>query len=203
MNKRGWMNRCLTLFGYNMGNIASRRPLLLRFNWPAATIAATLGSCLTCVLLLAGPVHALDPNKRLTQYMHTSWRMQDGSAPTGMYAIAQTSDGFLWFTSGDMMTVRRRSLYFLGWTSEWWFDHERRWLRPDSEGLRRPRRWALGIRVTWDRSPEGSGGHFSVRVGRDSDVFKTSVKILTARFGSCEATTVSQTRPYAMLPTVR
>ena len=34
------MNRCLTLFGYNMGNIASRQPLLLRFNWSRMTTAA-------------------------------------------------------------------------------------------------------------------------------------------------------------------
>ena len=98
------MNRCLTLFGYNMGNIASRRPLPLCFNWPSATIGATLGSCFACVLLLAGSVHALDPNKRLTQYIHTAWRTQDGSLPAGMFSITQTSDGFLWFLSlpGDV-----------------------------------------------------------------------------------------------------
>src|SRR5271165_6483644 len=98
------MNRCLTLFGYNMGNIAPRRPLPLRFNWPSATIVAMLGSCLICVLLLAGTVHALDPNKRVTQYIHTAWRTQDGSLPAGMFSITQTSDGFLWFLSlpGDI-----------------------------------------------------------------------------------------------------
>jgi len=88
-----------------MGNIASRRPLPLRFNWPSATIVATLGSCLTYVLVLAGPVYALDPNKRVTQYIHTAWRTQDGSAPAAdMVSIAQTSDGFLWFTTvrGDL-----------------------------------------------------------------------------------------------------
>ena len=82
-----------------MGKIASRRPLLLRFKWACAAIAATLGWCLTCVLLLAGAVHALDPNKRLTQYIHTSWRIQDGSLPAGMFSITQTSDGFLWFSA--------------------------------------------------------------------------------------------------------
>ena len=86
-----------------MGNIAPRQPLLLRFNWPSA-IAATLGSCFACVLLLAGTVRALDPNKRLTQYIHTAWRTQDGSLPAGMFSITQTSDGFLWFLSlpGDI-----------------------------------------------------------------------------------------------------
>ncbi len=82
-----------------MGKMGSRRPLPLRSKWPRTAIAATLGSCLTCVLLLAGAVHALDPNKRLTQYIHKSWRIEDGSAPAGMFSIAQTSDGFLWFAA--------------------------------------------------------------------------------------------------------
>src|SRR5271166_4107993 len=82
-----------------MGKTASRRPLLPRFKWACAAIAATVGSCLTCVLLLSGPAHALDSNKRVTQYMHTAWRIQDGSAPAGMSSITQTSDGFLWFSS--------------------------------------------------------------------------------------------------------
>ncbi len=86
-----------------MATMASRRPLLLQFGL-RRTIAATLGSCLTCVLLLAAPVHALDPNIHLTQYIHTSWRIQDGSLPAGMFSITQTSDGFLWFLSlpGDI-----------------------------------------------------------------------------------------------------
>ena len=98
-----------------MGKIASRRPLLLRLNRACAAIAVTLGSCLTCVFLLAGTLHALDPNKRLTQYMHTSWRIQDGSLPSGMYEIAQTSDGFLWFLSlpGDL--YRFDGVRFVHW----------------------------------------------------------------------------------------
>src|SRR5215469_9200190 len=87
-----------------MGNIASCRPLLLRFSWPCDAIAAMLASCLACALLLVAPVHALDPNKRVTQYIHTAWRIQDGSLPAGMFSITQTSDGFLWFLSlpGDI-----------------------------------------------------------------------------------------------------
>ena len=98
------MNRCLTLFGYNMGNIAPRQPLTLRFKWLRRSIAAMLASCLICVLLLAGSVCALDPDKRLTQYIHTAWRTQDGSLPAGMFSITQTSDGFLWLLSlpGDI-----------------------------------------------------------------------------------------------------
>jgi signal transduction histidine kinase/ligand-binding sensor domain-containing protein len=99
-----------------MEKIASRRPLLLRFKRACAAIAATLGSCLTCVLLLAGAVHALDPNKRLTQYMHTSWRIQDGSAPAGIEAIAQTLDGYLWLSSDSQGMYRFDGVRFLPWT---------------------------------------------------------------------------------------
>src|SRR5208283_453835 len=109
------MNRCLTLFGYNMGNIAFRRALPLRVNWPSATIVAMLGSCLTCVVLLAGTVHALDPNKRLTQYMHTSWRIQDGSLPAGMFSTTQTSDGFLWFSALEQGLYKFDGVHFLPW----------------------------------------------------------------------------------------
>jgi ligand-binding sensor domain-containing protein len=59
---------------------------------------------LACVSLFPSPVYAIDPNKRVTQYLHTSWRIQDASLPAGMFSITQTSDGFLWFVSlpGDI-----------------------------------------------------------------------------------------------------
>ena len=98
-----------------MGKIASRRPLLLRSRWAFAAIAATLGCCLTCMLLLAAPVHALDPNKRLTQYLHTSWRIQDGSLPAGMFSITQTSDGFLWFSAIAQGVYRFDGVRFVPW----------------------------------------------------------------------------------------
>ncbi|MGA9989588.1 MAG: two-component regulator propeller domain-containing protein, partial [Terriglobales bacterium] len=93
--------------------MASRRRLLLRVSGPRTTIAAALACHLTCIWLLAGSAHALDPNKRITQYIHTSWRVeQDNIKPHG-YGIAQTSDGFLWFTSGDMTTFD--GLRFTSW----------------------------------------------------------------------------------------
>jgi len=83
-----------------MGKIARCRSLLVRLNWPRTTLTAMLGSYLFYLLLGTAPVHALDPNKRLTPYIHTSWRTQDGSAPAAdMLSIAQTSDGFLWFVA--------------------------------------------------------------------------------------------------------
>ena len=91
-----------------MGKTASRRLLLLRFTWARAVIAVALGPCLTCVFFLPAQAHALDPNKRITQYMHTSWRIQDGSLPAGMYHITQTPDGFIWLSVsfGKCLQVR-------------------------------------------------------------------------------------------------
>jgi signal transduction histidine kinase/ligand-binding sensor domain-containing protein len=95
--------------------MASHQPLLLCFKSPSRTIAAWVGFCLICVLLLAGPVHALDPNKHITQYIHTSWRIQDGSLPAGMFAITQTSDGFLWFSALEQGIYRFDGVRFLPW----------------------------------------------------------------------------------------
>lgn len=90
-----------------------RRFLPIRPNLRRGSIAALLGLCLNCVWLWPTPLHALDPNKRISQYIHTSWRIRDGSAPHAGYAITQTADGFLWFVSGDMMTFD--GVRFVSW----------------------------------------------------------------------------------------
>src|SRR3974390_3244946 len=79
-----------------MGRTArSRNP----FRLTAMTFVAILGSNLLYIFLGAVPVRALDPKKHVTQYLHTAWRIQDGSLPKGMYSITQTADGFLWFSA--------------------------------------------------------------------------------------------------------
>jgi signal transduction histidine kinase/ligand-binding sensor domain-containing protein len=95
--------------------MAGCRSLLVRCKWLRKAISATLGSYLASVLFLPSPVHALDPDKRVTQYMHTSWRIQDGSLPAGMFSIAQTSDGFLWFLSLPGDVYRFDGVRFLPW----------------------------------------------------------------------------------------
>jgi len=96
-----------------MENAVSRQPIPLHSKRPRTAIAATLAACLAWVLLLPGAAHALDPNKRLTQYLHTSWRIQDGSAPSGIYTVAQTSDGFLWFSTYSPTIYRFDGVRFL------------------------------------------------------------------------------------------
>jgi len=69
--------------------------------------------CLASTLLAVRPACALDPNKRITQYLHASWRIQDGSAPAGMFTIAQTSDGFLWLSANAPAIYRFDGVRFL------------------------------------------------------------------------------------------
>jgi len=87
-----------------------------RSNWPSNTLAFILSAFLSYVLFGTAPVHALDPDKHLTQYIHTSWRVQDGSAPPGIEALAQTSDGYLWFSSDSQGMYRFDGVRFLPWT---------------------------------------------------------------------------------------
>jgi len=95
--------------------VTSCRPLMMRLGRLQTATAATLASCLAFLILLAAPIHALDPNKHVTQYIHTAWRTQDGSLPAGMYHITQTSDGFLWFLSLPADIYRFDGVQFLPW----------------------------------------------------------------------------------------
>ncbi|HXY13655.1 MAG TPA: ATP-binding protein [Terriglobales bacterium] len=83
---------------------------------PCTALMVMLGICLCYLLLAADSAHALDPNKRITQYLHTSWRIQDGSLPSSMSSIAQTSDGFLWFSSLSQGIYRFDGVRFLPWS---------------------------------------------------------------------------------------
>lgn len=48
-------------------------------------------------ILLAQSARALDPAKAITQYMQTSWTSESGLPENSVQAIAQTTDGYLWF----------------------------------------------------------------------------------------------------------
>jgi len=50
---------------------------------------------LFAVWLFATAAFALDPQKSITQFVHTVWTEKDG-APADIVAITQTSDGYLW-----------------------------------------------------------------------------------------------------------
>jgi signal transduction histidine kinase/ligand-binding sensor domain-containing protein len=45
---------------------------------------------------VTGPVWAVNPNKQIFEYAHTSWRTQDGALGGSPIVVTQTSDGYLW-----------------------------------------------------------------------------------------------------------
>ena len=92
--------------------MTSCRPLLVSLGWLHRVMAATF-ACLAFLSPLAEPVHALDPKKHVTQYLHTSWRIQDGSIPKGMHSITQTADGFLWLSASTSEIYRFDGVRFL------------------------------------------------------------------------------------------
>ena len=64
------------------------------------TRTSSVALCLFWLLLSAGSVMALDPNRRVSQYGHTAWRMQDGIFNSTPNVITQTADGYLWIGTG-------------------------------------------------------------------------------------------------------
>jgi signal transduction histidine kinase/ligand-binding sensor domain-containing protein len=77
---------------------------VLRTMWGKAVVfrirarrVFVLGTALASLLLVALPrAHALDPDRRISQYAHTAWRVRDGAFAGEPDAIAQTTDGYMW-----------------------------------------------------------------------------------------------------------
>ena len=57
---------------------------------------------LFCAAFAVPSADALDPERRISQYAHTAWRVRDGTFAGAPNAIAQTTDGYIWIgtTSG-------------------------------------------------------------------------------------------------------
>ena len=64
-------------------------------------------------MMLAVPANALDPQKSISQFTHTSWTAKDG-IPGPVLAIAQTPDGYLWLGTGAGL-YRFDGLRFVAW----------------------------------------------------------------------------------------
>ena len=52
--------------------------------------------CFPLLLSTVESVYAVDPNRHISQYGHTAWRMQDGVFNSTPNVITQTPDGYLW-----------------------------------------------------------------------------------------------------------
>jgi ligand-binding sensor domain-containing protein/signal transduction histidine kinase len=67
--------------------------VVLRFKWVAV--------CLALALLAGLPASALDPGRRLTQYLQRIWQTRQGLPQSSILAIHQTRDGYLWIGTAD------------------------------------------------------------------------------------------------------
>jgi signal transduction histidine kinase/ligand-binding sensor domain-containing protein len=75
-----------------------------------------LSLLLACFLFffLAANAWAVDPSRRISQYAHSTWRIQDGSFSGAPNAITQTADGYLWIGTLHGL-VRFDGVRFVPW----------------------------------------------------------------------------------------
>jgi signal transduction histidine kinase/ligand-binding sensor domain-containing protein len=65
--------------------------------------------------LAASSAWGVDPSRRISQYGHSSWRIQDGAFSGEPSAITQTTDGYLWIATLAGL-VRFDGVQFVAWT---------------------------------------------------------------------------------------
>ena len=64
-------------------------------------------------LFAVNSVSALDPHRRITQYGHTAWRVQDGLIDSPV-AVTQTADGYIWIGARSGL-IRYDGVTFAPW----------------------------------------------------------------------------------------
>jgi hypothetical protein len=74
-------------------------------------------SFLYLFLLAAMSGHALDPSKRITQYQHKMWRVEDGLLPHAPNWISQTTDGYMQVGGTSTEVFRFDGVRFVPWPS--------------------------------------------------------------------------------------
>ena len=78
-------------------------------------ISRSLPVCFLVLSFAVSSVWAVDPSRRISQYGHTSWRIQDGVFGGEPMAISQTTDGYLWIATLAGL-VRFDGVRFVSWT---------------------------------------------------------------------------------------
>jgi Two component regulator propeller len=83
-------------------NVASKLRIAMS-RWPKSFFGLASG-VFGSLALFALPVFGLDPAKKLDQYPHRIWTIQDGLPTDGFHSILQTRDGYLWIgTEGGVV----------------------------------------------------------------------------------------------------
>jgi signal transduction histidine kinase/ligand-binding sensor domain-containing protein len=78
-------------------------------------VARAVTVCVLFLLFTATSALAVDPGRRISQYAHTAWRIQDGIFSGAPNAITQTADGYLWIGTQTEL-VRFDGVRFVRWT---------------------------------------------------------------------------------------
>jgi ligand-binding sensor domain-containing protein/signal transduction histidine kinase len=73
--------------------------------------------CFLLVPFLASAVFALSPDRHITQYGHTAWRIQDGVFGGQVRSITQTTDGYIWVGT-EAGLFRFDGVRFVSWNSQ-------------------------------------------------------------------------------------
>jgi PAS domain S-box-containing protein len=79
-----------------------------------ATVSCAALGWVLALLAPSSPVRALDPALQISQYAHTSWTVRDGYSLGGVFAMAQTPDGYLWL-AGEFGLFRFDGIRFSRW----------------------------------------------------------------------------------------
>ena len=107
IEKKSLTSRCLTVHG----------PTALDF---CSTMMTRLYSRTLLVWISLAPLTisavALDPNRQISQYAHSTWRIEDNGFVGAPTAFAQTKDGYLWIgTTGGLF--RFDGVRFVPWSA--------------------------------------------------------------------------------------
>ena len=90
------------------------KPAKAPHTWPGGCPRLQTLAAAILMLAFAGDALCLDPRLRLTQYVHTSWTQSEGSLVPGVYAVAQTADGYLWLGTARGL-LRFDGLHIVPW----------------------------------------------------------------------------------------
>lgn len=81
----------------------------------ALDIPRSVAACIFLLSFFATSARAVDPSRRISQYAHTAWRIQDGAFNGAPKVMAQTTDGCLWIGT-TFGLVRFDGVRFVPWT---------------------------------------------------------------------------------------
>jgi signal transduction histidine kinase/ligand-binding sensor domain-containing protein len=105
--------RWLWKLRHGMVNCRVRRGTMGRKFFQQNLIWQVIAICIFS-LPLCVPANALNPDRQITQYGHTAWRIRDGVFSDVPVVITQTADGYLWIGTPSGL-MRFDGVRFLPW----------------------------------------------------------------------------------------